>query len=720
MYHITWRVARRVCVNARALPDHVVLAARALPAFAASERGRLFYWYPVFLGIGIGLYFSLSFEPTMMVAASVGGATALLFAAALRPAFRHFALTLAFVGLGFALACFRTGIVSAPVLPAEIGPAKLSGTVLNLEMRENGVRLLLKPSGFGRLESHDLPAKVRISVRTKGQNPEAGQKVEVLAILRPPPAPVEPGAFDFQRHLFFQQIGAVGFAVGPVSVTQAETDGAFVSRMRNGVTARVAETLSDQPAALAAALLVGDRGRVNDTSLENLRDSGLAHLLAISGLHVGLVAGFLFFLIRGGLACWPAIALTQPIKKYAAIAAAVGAGAYLILAGGSVPTQRAFIVVAISMLAVLLDRQAISLRVVAIAAMVVLVLTPDALVGASFQMSFAAVLGLVAAYETIGEKVIPKRDSGPVRRVMFYMVGILLTTLIASVATAPFAVHHFNRAADYGIVANLAAMPVMAFWVMPAGVMSMILMPVGLEAWPLVVMGWGIEIILRIAETVSGWPGAVRMVPSGPDWAFLLTIAGGLWLTLIRHRVRLVAVIPIVIGFSGSLWAERPDIRISGDGRLTAVRSADGRLILSSHRRLKFTAGQWLRRDGLAAAGHWPEPGVDGDTKLKCDFAGCIWRGSGKSIALPVLAEAVADDCRLADAVLATVPIRQDCGSPAKTAYDFFDLWRYGALSASVTDEGSIVVRTVNGVRGDRPWVWRPTPRRDQYWRQQQ
>lgn len=719
MYHITRRVARRVYANARALPDHVIQAARAFPVFVASERGRLFYWYPVFLGIGIGIYFSLSAEPTVIMTASVAVTTAFFFVSSRWPACRPVALTLGFVGMGFALACFRTGMVTAPVLPAEIGPAKLSGTVLNVEMREKGVRLLLRPAGFARLESHDLPAKVRISVRTKGHNPEAGQKIEVLAILRPPPAPVEPGAFDFQRHLFFQQIGAVGFAVGPVTITREATDEAFVSRMRNGVTARVAETLSGQTAALAAALLVGDRGRVNGASLQNLRDSGLAHLLAISGLHVGLVAGFLFFLIRGGLACWPAVALTHPIKKYAAIAAAVGAGAYLILAGGSVPTQRAFIVVAIGMLAVLLDRQAISLRVVAIAAMVVLILTPEALVGASFQMSFAAVLGLVAAYETIGEKVIPSRDAGPIRRVMLYMMGILLTTLIASVATAPFAVHHFNRAADYGIVANLAAMPVMAFWVMPAGVVSMILMPLGLEAWPLVAMGWGIDVILGVAETVSAWPGAIRLVPSGPDWTFMLTIAGGLWLTLIRHRVRLLAVIPIIIGFSGPLWADRPDIRISSDGGLTGVRTVDGGLILSSHRRQKFAAEQWLRRDGLARAERWPEGDARPDGALQCDPTGCIWRGKGKAIALPELAEALADDCRLADAVLAKIPVRQECVRMAGPVYDFFDLWRHGALSASVAGD-AIVVRTVNGVRGDRPWVWRPIPRRDHYWRQHQ
>lgn len=719
MYHIARRVTRRLA--SRAMPALTAALARpadALEAALAAESERLFFWSPVVFGAGIAAYFALPAEPPLWLAAGLAlfAGFALFQLGATR--LRLPALTVLLMSLGLFAAVLRTALVAAPILPAEVGPAMLEGVVEAREQNENGVRLVIRPMTFGGLKAADLPARLRISVRAHGETAGAGDRIAVRAVAAPPSPPAEPGAFDFQRYAFYRGFGGYGYAVGPVEVVEPAPAGLSLAALRETLGDRILRAAGETSVgATAAALLIGERGAIAEEDVQALRDSGLAHLLSISGLHMSIVAGFLFFLVRLDLAAVPGIALRRPIKKWAALAALVGGFLYLLLSGSSVPAVRAFVMIALVMLAVLTDRRAISLRNVAIAAFVVLALTPEALVEPGFQMSFAAVTALIAYYERYGERLLVRARQGRFfLRAGSYLAGVAVTTLIAGLATAPFAVFHFNRIADYGVIANLAAIPLTTFWIMPAGTFAMLALPLGLEDLPLAVMGRGIELVLAIAHWSAGLPGAVRLVPAMPVAGFILTVLGGLWLCLWSRSWRVLGLIGIAAGFASPYLAERPLVRVDGDGRLLAVTASDGKVLLSSVRRERFVAEQWLARDAQAEASVFPENGVSADGSLRCDGLGCIWRRDGWMVALPRDGRAIAEDCQRADVVIAIVPVRGRCPS-ARIVVDRFDLWREGPHALWLDAMSGPRVVSVAGARGVRPWIPPPLPRAAQYWR---
>lgn len=353
-----------------------------------------------------------------------------------------------------------------------------------------------------------------------------------------------PGAYDFQRSLYFAGIGGTGFALGGAekisgngaSNNASNNGGAIGSqmslgqmwqRMRQTISTRIRGAIGGDTGAVAAALITGDRSAISKPVLQAFRDSGIAHLLAISGLHVGLVAGLLFFGLRALLALVPALALTYPIKKWAAFFAICGAFFYALLAGATIPTQRAFVMIGLVLPAVIFDRQGISMRLVAIAACVILLFRPESMLGPSFQMSFAAVVALIAAYEGWGRDLRARTDSNWRKRAILYLAGIALTTVIATIATAPFAVHHFNRIAVLGLAANIAAVPIATLWIMPFAILGMFLMPLGLEKFALIPMGWGIDTVIGVAQFVASQEAAVIAVGALPVAGLIAIALGG-------------------------------------------------------------------------------------------------------------------------------------------------------------------------------------------------
>lgn len=714
MYHIPAALTRRLGAAIVALARD---PAGALLNLLAAERARLFNFAPVLFGGGIAVYFSLGFEPgpvSLAVLLALAGFAAVQLR---RTPARLPALAGLLLVLGLLAAFARTEAVRAPILPAEVGPAELTGLVLAVERRPDAARVVIAPETFGRLKQADLPAKVRISVRSGDEGIEAGDRVSMLAVAQPPSPPAEPGAFDFQRYAFYRGFGGYGYALGAPELVEKGTGAGWLSRLRDRMATRIAGSIDGPAGGVAAALLTGDRSRVGEAEEQALRDAGLAHLLAISGLHMGLVTGFLFFGLRALLALSPGLALRRPIKKWAAVAAILGGAGYLLLTGGSVPTVRAFVMVALVMLAVLVDRRAISLRTVALAALLILAATPESLVEPGFQMSFAAVTALVAVYERFGDRW--RRggaERGLFRRLLGYFAGVALTTLIAGAATGPFAIYHFNRFADFGVLANLAAIPVVAFWVMPAGTSAALLMPFGLDGPFLWLMGMGIDTVLEVARWVAGLPGAVRLVPAMPVWGLAAVAAGGLWLCLWSRPWRTLGLFGIALGLASPHLVQRPLIRVDAAARLIAVRTDDGEVMLSSLRREKFTAGQWLARDGLARGAAWPEGRASSDGHMRCDAAGCIWRGGGWMIALPFHERAVVEDCTRADVVISLEPVFGRCPA-ARIVVDRFDIWREGGHALWFDARAGPVVRSVNEGRGERPWIRPPVPRKNQYWR---
>lgn len=684
----------------------------------AAERQRLLLWVPVLFGAGSGLYLTLPVEPVVWAAPAAAGLCTLAALLLRRHTAAALALAaLALLALGVAAADWRTERVRAPVLVEAVGPADVSGRLVWVGAGEGPQRYLLDRVQIEGVAPAETPQRVRISVRNPGAGGTIapGSWLAARASLRPPPAPAEPGAWDFARQAWFQRIGAVGFAYGApeaVAAPVGEEGGwlSLLSAIRHWVSAQILAHAAPSAGPFAAALLTGDRSAIEDSALKAMRDSGLAHLLAISGLHVGLVAGFIFFSVRGLLALVEPVALRRPIKKWAAVAALLAAAAYLLLSGMSVPTQRAFVMVGVVLLAIMLDRASFSMRLIAWAALLVLVIAPESMLGPSFQMSFAAATALIATYEVArGPFARLAARGGLALRPLVYGAGVALTSLVAGIATSPFAVYHFNRFADYGLLANLGAVPITGFWIMPWGLVALVLMPFGFEGLALEPMGWGIDAVVWIARAVAAQPGAVTLVPAMPAAALLAIAVGGLWLCLWRSRWRFAGVAVIAGGLLLAGLERRPDILVEGAARVMAVRGEDGRLWLSTCQRGRFVSDVWLRRDGQAEAPTWPAAGPPA-AALRCDTLGCIQRRDGHTVAFVRDPRALDEDCGRADLVVSAVPAWDLCPGP-EAVVDRFDLWRGGGHAIWLEPE-SVRVESVAEARGARPWVVRRGPSR--------
>jgi competence protein ComEC len=472
-------------------------------------------------------------------------------------------------------------------------------------------RILLSNLRIYGIERAETPARARVSLlgTTLDRAPPPGARIRVHARLFPPGGPVEPGGFDFRKRAFFERLGAVGYSRAPVlrlpdaAAGPGERLASGLARLRARIAEALREMLPGPEGAFAAAILVGDRSGIAEPEEEALRAANLSHLLAISGLHMGMLCGLVFAAVRLGVAAVPALALSAPGKKIAAAAALAAGAGYLLLSGATVPTQRAFVMVAVALTAVLLDRPALTLRALAVAATVVLLLRPVSLLGPGFQMSFAATAALVAAFEGWrargGTGGLARRG---LRLAALYLLGIAATSAVAGLATAPFAAHHFNRVAVYGLAANLAALPVMGLLIAPAAIVSALTAPLGLAWAPVAAMGEGVAAVLAVAREVASWPGAVRPVGPAPWPALGLLALGGLWLLLWRSPMRWAGLAPLALALA--LWADpppRPEVLIAPGARLVGVMGPEGRAV-DHPRAQSFAAGSWLRRDGDAAS----------------------------------------------------------------------------------------------------------------------
>ena len=704
-------------------------AARRLWSVMVRERDRWVLWSAVGFGFGIAVYFTLPFEPPPWCGPVLAAAvlTPVLWPRRRSSCITAPAIAIAVVAAGFATAQVRTALVETKLLERRVGPAFVTGQIQRVELLIGSARVVIANVTIEGLAPAETPKQVRMSLR--GQQPamKSGDIVRVRGVLMPLPAPSTPGGFDFQRQSFYQGLGAVGFAYGRVTVvgeaTGREGAGAAIARLRQRIGERVQEQLEGDTGAIALALMTGERSEISKSVMTSMRDSGLAHLLAVSGLNVGLAAGVVFTSSRALLALVPAIALRLPIKKIAASAAIAGAAAYGALSGASIPAQRAVLMVGLVMLAIILDRRGLSMRSVCWAAIIILFLSPESLLMVSFQLSFAAVVALIAVYETVRDKR-QQSGRGPAsvaRRVALYLGGVALTTLVAGAATAPFAAFHFNQFTWYGLAANLVAVPITALWIMPWAVAVFALMPLGLEGLALKPMGWGVDLVIRVASEVASWPGAVSPVPAMPTWSIILVTLGGLWLCLWRTPWRYFGVAVVVLGLSGALAVRPPDLLISGEGTLVAVRKKDGSLAFSTLRADRFSREAWQRQfAGDKEVSPWPHQGFSDDGAIGCDSLGCTVQLAGHVVAVTRRPEAVGEDCRNADIMLSLVPVRKACHAP-RVVIDRFDLWRDGAhaiwlngwLGDGWLGGRPIRVKSVNGQRGNRPWTVRSGSQRD-------
>ncbi len=578
-------------------------------------RGGLFPWAPVFVGCGIGLWFALPQEPSFSAYASLALAAVVLSGLGWRgpELWRPIAIACMCLVAGPVLGGARAYLVSAPVMDFRYyGPVE--GRVIEIDRSQaDDLRITLDRVVLDRFDPAKTPRKVRVAIHG-GPEPRSlqpGSTVILTGHLTAPPGPSEPGGFDFRRMAYFDGLGAVGYTTTPVLLLAPPgASDQIVGRLRSYLSASIMARVPGQSGAFASGAVTGDRSGITRDTVEALRDSNLSHLLAISGMNMAFITGFVFALIRYGVALMPALALRVNSKKIAAVAALAVAAFYLALSGANVATERAFVMVVVMLVAILADRRAVSLRSVAIAGLLLLAMRPESLLSPGFQMSFAATTVLIAGFAAIDGVTLRSR----LPRWAMPVLMLVLSSVLAGVATAPLAAAHFNRFTDYGLIANLLTVPAMGLLIMPGAVMSVLLWPIGLQIVGLWMMGLGSWWILAVAHMVAGWDGSVTGVPTPMPWVLPVMAMGAFWIILWRGRARMAGVAPIAISLVLWVMSDRPAVLVSGDGAVVGAMGPEGRA-MSSAAGAGFAVRSWLENDGDLADQEEAasRPGFDGE-----------------------------------------------------------------------------------------------------------
>jgi competence protein ComEC len=680
----------------------------AIERWLEAERDQLPLWMPVALGAGIAAWFVLpnASSWTAFLLAALGIVTAgIVF-----PWSGRLGRVVAAAGLLAALGCglvwARAERVASPVL-ARPGVFAFAARVVRVEPlpARDLVRLRLAPLG-----APELPASVRVNLPEDAvpQGVAPGAVLRLRARLVPPPAAAVPGAYDFARVAWFDGIGATGRGFAPVElVTPARQPGAD---LRNRLTAHIQARVPASAGGVAAALVTGDRGAIGEAEDEAMRRAGLAHLLSISGLHVTAVVGATMLLLLRLLALVPALALRVRLPLVAASGAALAAIGYTWLSGAEVPTIRSCVAALLVLAALAMGREAITLRLVATGAFLVLLVLPESLAGPSFQLSFAAVTAIVALHEHPRVRGwFQARDEGLPRRLLRGLGSLLLTGMAVEAVLMPIGLFHFHKAGLYGALANIVAIPLTTFIVMPAEALALLLDVAGLGGPAWWVVERALALLLWIASTVAAAPGSVAALPSMPGGAFGLMVAGGLWLALWRTRVRLLGLAPFVAGALWALATPAPDLLVTGDGRHLAVRTPEGGMAI-----LRDRAGDYVR-DTLGEGG-----GVEGDlaplaeqANARCTADVCLvdvagpdrnWRvlATRSGYLLPVREMIAA--CRGVDIAISERRLPRGC-TPRWLRLDLPVLARTGGVAIRFAPPE---VRRVRAAGDQHPWITPP------------
>ena len=593
----------------------------------------------VVFALGIALYFELPREPwlpAVAAAAAVAGGVTWL-----RRRSGHAARSAAVVAallLGVLAAAYETVRVAAPRLDRE-RTVTVEGRISDLDTTATGsLRLVvdvLRMEGRG-LTPEFTPTRISATLTARGHPLDVGEGVRFKARLKPPEGPVMPGGYDFARRAWFEGRGAGGYVLGHVTpidlgpppwhrrVVQA------IGGLRHAIAERVRNELPGATGAIAAALMVGEQRAIPESAAEPLRASGLTHIVSISGLHMSLVAGGVIVSVRALLALFPALALGFPIKKWAAAAAFFVATIYLLLSGNQVAALRSHLMLSVALLAVMVDRPAITMHTIAVSAVLILAVEPSAVMEPSFRMSYLAVIALVASYDLyrrwVARHPTPRREAGLVAALTGtaarHAEGFAVSSLVAGLATAPVIAGTFFRAAPYSILANMAVLPVTGLLIMPAAIVAALAMPFGLDRLPLQAMGLGVDWMIAVGRWTAALPGGAGLIRAPHAAAMPLGIVAVLWLSAWKSRIRLFGLAPAIASLVLLFAGPRPDVLIGRHGTSVAVRDHEGRLRVLADRRDRFDTAIWLAADRDTRDPNDADLGAG----WRCDPIGCVHR----------------------------------------------------------------------------------------------
>jgi competence protein ComEC len=644
-------------------------------------------WIAVFFGIGIGVYFSLPFEPSL-----VSGITTFVLSFLLIVAFRKkyilslLAIILFTIASGFLCVQVKAKITHAEVIKKEYKFITLKGKVEEVIPLTSGYRVILSDINIHKFTKH-VPKKIRLTVRTNLNSAKAGDIISVKATISPPPIPVIPYGYDFARNAYFEQIGAVGFSLSEVKVIGEASKGkllSYIDNLRNKMGVRIIEVLGKDSGNIAAALMIGQYNAIDKKILEDMRISGLSHILSVSGMHLTLVVMIFFITSRIILNLFEPISLEYNVKKIAAFIAIIGSFGYLLISGLQIAAIRSFIMSSMVILAIMLDRTPTPMRSVAWAALVILMFKPESIISPSFQMSFAAVIALIASYDLYVKIYTREQQDGLLKKLLIYFTGSIISSFIAGLATAPFAAFHFNQYSNYGVLANLLAAPITSFLIMPCVILAFFLYPLGLEKFALIPMGEGIEWLIKISEYIALIPHSTKVIPYIPAISLLLIIIGGLWICLWRSDWRWLGISCILAGISSVWLIPRADIIID---------SKNGSVVLSNYNGKPVLIGRLSKFSREAIAKYYGEEELEKLSNIDAF--------SFKSISFDLTDDSKRFNCSNISVNIAPNKLIKNC---ANTIINKANLIDHGSYFVYL-NVSKIKLLSVKEARGKRPWT---------------
>ena len=680
-----------------------------LAQIGEAERDQFPLWLPIGLMIGIASWFTIP-ERDGWIAFLLGSGAAAASGFAM-PETSRWGRALGLFALAACLGCGLVWMRAQQVAAPRLDRPQLmtfTGRIESVQALPSGEgeRLLVVPSGAG------LPVRLRLNVPSDKAAPGLvpGATIRARAWMMPPAPMAAPGAYDFARAAWFQRIGGSGRALDLAVLAPPADRGwnAGLAALRQRLSAHIRSRLGGGEGAIAAALATGDQGAIPTGDADAMRRAGLTHLLSVSGLHLTAVVGAVMLLTLKLLALSPALALRFRLVAISAGAGAIAGVAYTLLTGAEVPTIRSCVAALLILAGIALGREALTLRLLAVGALIVLLLWPESLVGASFQLSFAAIASIVALHENPRiQALLARRDEGPILRLGRFLFGLVLTGLVVETALSPIALFHFHRTGLYGAGANVIAIPLTTFIIMPLEALALLFDAIGLGAPFWWLAGKALSLLLWLAHTTANLPGAVAMLPSIPRSAFALIVTGGLWICLWRTRWRAFGLVAIAAGTIWAVATPAPDLIVTGDGRHLVLRDDAGRLAL-----LRPRAGDYVRDLLAELSGAEPDYydlGTLPDAACSSDLcvadltrAGRRWRILATRSGYRVPWAEMARACASADIVVADRRLPRGC-TPRWLKADAALLRRTRGLA--ITLGTTPRVATVAAAEGAHPWV---------------
>ena len=677
---------------------------------------RPFLWRAVAVAAGALLYFAADNEPAPGVAFALL-ATSVALAAATRGHRRAHVVfvALALIAGGFSSGVWRALRVAAPVL-SRPGVGELTGFVEEVDPRREGARFILRVASAEGLPDDILPARVRLTMRSQPAF-QAGDFIGLKARLTPPARAALPGGYDFARDAYFARIGAVGVTLGRIEIMSPPDPAppalrffAAIDRLRNELALRVYRVIGDDAGAIAAAMVAGKRDLLSEDAKNLIRRAGIFHIVTISGVQMTLVAGVFFVGLRALLALSRTLALNYPIKKWAAALAMLGAILYDLATGSRVGTERALVMTLIMLGAVIFDRPSLSMRNLALTVLFIVAFEPEALLGASFQLSFAAVAALVAVHEWRADHLAKSRriatpaPSGRfsearevfLERVLHGPGATILATLCATAATASFMAADFHEISPYVLIGNPLTLAIIEFFAIPCAIIGALLYPLGLDGFVWGYLAWGIELVTWLAGLIASAPGASLHLRAFAPWALpflaLAVVSAVIWRS---WTLKATALPLLAIGLAGARTGAPFDVAIAPTGDAIALREASGVLRIIGKNQRAFAAEQWLRADGDARD---PAAAKGGG----CDDYGCVARAvDGRLVAVIAARDAFIEDCARVAIVVTSLKAPEGCGAPI--VIDRRRLDETGALTLRFVGD-RIIWTAAQGPGESRPW----------------